>query len=66
MSQELIPIAESKLAKAGLERLPAMIGRAGESAAWRFIEFFTANIRSKNTRAAYAQALTQLFRLRGG
>src|SRR5437763_627439 len=34
---------------------------AGEEAAWRFIEFFTANIRNKNTRAAYAQAVTQFF-----
>ncbi len=26
---------------------------AGERAAWRFLEFFTVNIRNKNTRAAY-------------
>ena len=25
---------------------------AGERAAWRFVEFFTANIRARNTRAA--------------
>ncbi|MEO7729377.1 MAG: site-specific integrase [Kofleriaceae bacterium] len=29
----------------------------GERAAWRFLEFFTANIRNKNTRAAYARAV---------
>ena len=61
MGQELIPIPESKLTRAGLEHLPAMIASAGEKAAWRFIEFFTASIRNKNTRAAYAQAVTQFF-----
>ena len=35
--------------------------RAGDAAAWRFIEFFTATIRNRNTRAAYAQAITQFF-----
>jgi hypothetical protein len=40
------------LARAGLENLPAIIGRAGERATWRFIEFFTASIRNRNTRAA--------------
>ena len=28
---------------------------------WRFIEFFLANIRNRNTRAAYAQAIGQFF-----
>jgi len=41
--------------------LPAAIARAGEKAAWRFIEFFTANIRNENTRAAYAQAVREFF-----
>jgi integrase/recombinase XerD len=36
--------------------LPAIINRAEERTAWRFVEFFTANIRNKNTRAAYGQA----------
>jgi hypothetical protein len=36
--------------------LPALIGNAGEEAAWRFLEFFTVNIRNKNTRAAYSVA----------
>ena len=34
--------------------LPALVERAGERAAWRFLEFFTVNIRN-NTRAAYGQ-----------
>ena len=37
------------------------VGRAGEAAAWRFIEFFAATIRNKNTRYAYAEAVSQFF-----
>ncbi len=62
MSQTLIPIPSRQLDRAGLDSLPAPIVLAGESAAWRFVEFFTANIRNKNTRAAYAQAVAQFFR----
>jgi site-specific recombinase XerD len=36
--------------------LPAMIAGAGERAEWRFVEFFTVNIRNPNTRAAYGRA----------
>lgn len=63
MSHDIIPSPPQRdLARAGLENLPAMITRAGEKASWRFVEFFTANIRNRNTRAAYAQAVTQFFR----
>ena len=51
-----MPIPSRDLARAGLETLPAAIGRAGVDAAWRFVEFFAATIRNRNTRAAYAQA----------
>ena len=34
----------------------------GEPAAWRFVEFFTVNIRNKNTRAAYGQAAGAFLR----
>ncbi|MGO9357807.1 MAG: tyrosine-type recombinase/integrase [Xanthobacteraceae bacterium] len=37
--------------------VPAVIGRAGQRASMRFVEFFTANIRNPNTRAAYARAV---------
>jgi site-specific recombinase XerD len=40
---------------------PALIADAGEAAAWRYIEFFTANIRNLNTRRAYARACRQFF-----
>ena len=36
--------------------VPALIAAEGNAAAWRYIEFFTANIRNPNTRRAYARA----------
>ncbi|MDA2924302.1 site-specific integrase [Acidobacteria bacterium AH-259-L09] len=41
--------------------MPVTIADAGANARRRFIEFFTANIRNKNTRAAYARAVGQFF-----
>jgi integrase/recombinase XerD len=38
--------------------LSALIGRAGDLASWRFVEFFTVNIRNRNTCAAYRRAAT--------
>src|ERR1700682_5175237 len=61
MSSGLIPIPSRDLTGAGLEQVPAAIGRAGEAAAWRFVEFFAATIRNRNTRAAYAEAVRQFF-----
>jgi site-specific recombinase XerD len=40
---------------------PALIAAAGESAKLRFVEFFTANIRNRNTRRAYAQAVSEFL-----
>jgi integrase/recombinase XerD len=42
--------------------LPPMIARAGEKAAWRYVEFFTVNIRNVNTRAAYGRAAATFMR----
>jgi site-specific recombinase XerD len=42
--------------------IPLQVAAAGDSAARRFVEFFTANIRNRNTRAAYAQAVAAFFR----
>jgi len=39
-----------------MDALPAAIAAQGERAGRRFIEFFTANIRNRNTRMAYARA----------
>src|SRR5271154_851922 len=44
----------------GIE-LPALIDRAGERAALRFVEFFTVTIRNRNTRAAYARAASDFL-----
>src|SRR5688572_11027577 len=42
--------------------IPAQIATAGGDATRRFVEFFTATIRSRNTRQAYAQAVAAFFR----
>ncbi len=41
--------------------VPEPIARAGQSAARRYLEFFTANIRNPNTRAAYGVAVERFF-----
>ena len=62
MPTNLVPIASRKLAGAGFQHLPTIITDAGEQASWRFFEFFTGNIRNRNTRQAYARAVTAFFR----
>ena len=56
--QILIPDAGKMiLARSGRPLIvPAVIAGAGERASKRFLEFFTANIRNKNTRLAYGRA----------
>ncbi len=41
--------------------IPAIVAAAGEAAARRFLEFFAATIRNKNTRAAYYRAVCHFF-----
>src|SRR5437763_5134376 len=41
--------------------IPALISGAGYGASRRFLEFFTANIRNRNTRLAYAWAVGDFF-----
>ena len=43
------------------QQFPEIIKEAGEDAIKRFLEFFTANIRNKNTREAYARAAVQFL-----
>ncbi len=50
----LTPLPDGKL-------IPSLIANAGEQAAWRYVDFFTANIRNPNTRRAYARACVQFF-----
>jgi site-specific recombinase XerD len=42
--------------------VPALIADLGEQASWRYVEFFTANIRNPNTRRAYVRACSRFFR----
>src|SRR5580700_10296579 len=53
--------APPALIRVGIEALPAAIAAAGANTSERFIEFFTANIRNRNTRMAYALAVRQFF-----
>jgi site-specific recombinase XerD len=41
--------------------MPALIADLGDEAAWRYVEFFTANIRNPHTRRAYARACARFF-----
>src|ERR1700739_2971030 len=41
--------------------IPGLIAAAGDQAAWRYIDFFTANIRNPHTRRAYARACQTFF-----
>jgi integrase/recombinase XerD len=40
---------------------PTLIAAAGERASYRFLEFFTAQIRNPNTRRAYAKAVGEFL-----
>ena len=51
MTTDLTPVSGGISAQ-----LPALISSAGPKARKRFLEFFTAQIRNPNTRAAYARA----------
>jgi integrase/recombinase XerD len=63
MTAEIAPIKHnsSALRRAGFDRLPAIVTNDGEQTTKRFIEFFTATIRNRNTRAAYARAAYQFL-----
>lgn len=54
-------VAQKQLARIGLGALPCVVVQAGERAERRFVEFFTANIRNRNTRLAYARAVGGFF-----
>lgn len=63
MSGELVPTRPVGPLQAGTSRLavPALIDRAGQDAAKRFIEFFVAQYRNPNTRDAYVRAVGRFF-----
>jgi site-specific recombinase XerD len=54
---DLVPVPAGTFASpiAG-NLIPTLIAAAGERASWRYVDFFTANIRNPHTRRAYARA----------
>jgi len=60
---QLVPLTPSVTVgpTAGSLIVPTMIADAGDHAARRFLEFFAATIRNKNTRMAYYRAVLQFF-----
>ncbi|RIK67123.1 MAG: integrase [Planctomycetota bacterium] len=61
MTNETALATRKQLDRIGLCTLPSVVCQAGERAGRRFIEFFTANIRNRNTRLAYARAVATFF-----
>ena len=53
--------AEVTADQRALNIVPALIADLGDEAAWRYVEFFTADIRNPNTRRAYARACNRFF-----
>jgi site-specific recombinase XerD len=53
--------AEVTADQRALNFVPALIADLGDEAAWRYVEFFTANIRNPNTRRAYVRACNRFF-----
>jgi hypothetical protein len=59
---ELVPKAEfSILTRANKAWIPELIAVAGPEVTESYIDFFTATIRNRNTRQAYARALLAVF-----
>ena len=60
----VIPAADSRKISATVAAsivVPAIVADAGDQAARRFLEFFAATIRNKNTRMAYLHAVGRFF-----
>jgi integrase/recombinase XerD len=61
VSDLILPSSSAPIFSGTEFTLPAIIERAGKRATYRYVEFFTAEIRNLNTRLAYYRALTQFF-----
>ena len=58
----IIPPAKSAVTPLPAAHLiPTLISAAGDDASWRYIDFFTSNIRNPNTHRAYARACNRFF-----
>ncbi len=51
----------NQLAPLAASHAPALVAASGARASYRFLEFFTAQIRNPHTRRAYARAATEFF-----
>ena len=51
----------NQLAPIAASHAPALVAASGPRASYRFLEFFTANIRNPHTRRAYARAAVEFF-----
>jgi site-specific recombinase XerD len=47
--------------RASFPNLPVLVDTSGAAAGGRFIDFFTSNIRNRNTREAYRRAVNQFL-----
>lgn len=56
-----LPTPTNTLSARSSRAAPALIRLSGAKAVKRYFEFFTANIRNRNTREAYHRALTEFF-----
>ena len=54
MPGALTPLPDGQL-------IPSLIADAGDQACWRYVDFFTSNIRNPNTRRAYSRACHTFF-----
>ncbi len=59
MAGEIVTRKQQELGSLGFAGLPGIISVAGERASFRFVEFFTANIRNRNTRVSYGRAVRE-------
>lgn len=59
MSGGIATRKQPDLGSLGFAGVPTIISAAGERASFRFVEFFTANIRNQNTRVSYGRALRE-------
>ena len=55
----LIKSPAARIARPDFVAVPSLIVDSGENAWRRYVEFFTAHIRNRNTRAAYARAVSR-------
>ena len=58
---QIVPPISGLAALGDSHLVPALIIHEGEPAGWRYVEFFTANIRNPHTRRAYARACSRFF-----